>query len=104
MAALLLLCGKWQLTTTYQNCYTVHELAISMAPVLTPLRREQTADNIESGEALLVALKLKVQRQIQLAAPNQDDEMVTLCRLILDIQAVEEELARERYRLSVCRR
>jgi hypothetical protein len=75
-----------------------------MAPVRTTIRREQTPDNIESGEALLVALKLKVQRQIQLAAPNQDDEMVTLCRLILDIQAVEEELARERYRLSVCRR
>lgn len=104
MAALLLLCGKWQLTKTYWNCYTVHELALPMAPIRTPLRKEKTPDNIEYGEALLGALKLKVQRQIQLAAPNQDDEMVTLCRLILDVQAVEEELARERYRLSVCRR
>lgn len=61
----------------------------------------ESADVIEYDEALLASLKMKVQRQIQLAVPDRDDDMVTLCRLILDIEAVESRLGRERYRISL---
>ena len=75
-----------------------------MAPVrTTPLRKEQTPNNIEYGEAILVALKLQAERQLELIAPDQQDNLMVLCRLMLDIRAVQEELSRERWRLSVCR-
>ena len=75
-----------------------------MAPVrTTPLRKEQTPNNIEYGEAILVALKLKAERQLEVIAPDQQDDLLLLCRLMLDIQAVQEKLSRERCRLSVCR-
>ena len=73
-----------------------------MAPVRTTLRKE-TPDNIEYGEAILVALKLKAQRQLEVIAPYQQDNLLVLCRLMLDIHAVQEKLSRERLRLSVCR-
>jgi hypothetical protein len=74
-----------------------------MAPVRTTLRKEQTPDQIEYGEAILVALKLKAERQVELIAPDQHDNLLVFCRLMLDIQAVQEKLSRERWRLSVCR-
>ena len=75
-----------------------------MAPVrTTPLRKEQTPNNIEYGEAILVALKLKAERQLEVIVPDQQDDLLLLCRLMLDIQAVQEKLSRERCRLSVCR-
>jgi hypothetical protein len=55
------------------------------------------------GEAILVALKLKAERQLEVIAPGQQDNLLVLCRLMLDIQAVQEKLSRERWRLSVCR-
>jgi len=73
-----------------------------MTLLRTALRKE-TPDNIEYGEALLVALKLKAERQLEVIAPDQHESLPVLCRLILDIQAVQEKLSRERYRLSVCR-
>ena len=73
-----------------------------MAPVCTTHRKE-TPDQIEYGEAILVALKLKVERQLEVIAPDQQDDLLLLCRLMLDIQAVEEKLGRERWRISVCR-
>jgi len=73
-----------------------------MAPVRTPLRKE-TPDNIEYGEAILVALKLKAEHQLEVIAPDQQDNLLVFCRLMLDIQAVQEKLSRERWRLSVCR-
>ena len=73
-----------------------------MSPVRTAHRKE-TPDNIEYGEAILVALKLKAERQLELAAPYQQDDLLILCRLMLDIQAVQEKLSRERWRISVCR-
>jgi hypothetical protein len=72
-----------------------------MAPVHSPLRKE-TPDNIEYGEAILVALKLKAECQLEVIAPGQHDNLLVLCRLMLDIQAVQEKLSRERWRLSVC--
>ena len=75
-----------------------------MAPVrTTALRKEQTSDNIEYGEAILVALKLKAERQLEVIAPDQQDNLLVLCRLMLDIHAVQDKLSRERWRLSVCR-
>ena len=75
-----------------------------MAPVrTTALRKEQTPDQIEYGEAILVALRLKAQRQIELVAPHQHEDVIRLYSLILDIQAVQEKLSRERWRISVCR-
>jgi hypothetical protein len=74
-----------------------------MMPLRTTLRKEQTPDNIEFGEALLVALRLKAQRQLDLIAAAQNEEAVALWRSMLDIQAVQEKLSRERWRLSVCR-
>jgi plasmid maintenance system killer protein len=73
---------------------------------MTPLRtafQNETAQNIEYGEAILVALKLKAQRQLDLIAAAQNEEAVALWRSMLDIQAVQEKLSRERWRLSVCR-
>ena len=75
-----------------------------MAPVrTTALRKEQTPDQIEYGEAILVAVRLKAQRQIELVAPHQHEDVIRLYSLILDIQAVQEKLSRERRRISVCR-
>jgi hypothetical protein len=73
-----------------------------MMPLRTALRKE-TSDNIEYGQALLVALKLKAERQVEVIAPDQQDNLLVLCRLMLDIQAVQEKLSRERWRISVCR-
>ena len=70
---------------------------------MTPLRttfRKGTSDTIEFGEALLVALRLKAQRQLDLIAAAQNEDAVALWRSMLDIQAVQEKLSRERYRLS----
>jgi hypothetical protein len=72
-----------------------------MAPVRTTLPK-QTPTDIEYGEAILVALKLKAERQLDVIAPNQQENLLVLCRLILDIQNVQEKIGRERYRLSVC--
>ena len=75
-----------------------------MAPVCTTaLRKEQTPDQIEYGEAILVALKRRAERQLELIAPDQHENLLVLCRLMLDIQAVQEKLSRERWRISVCR-
>jgi hypothetical protein len=73
-----------------------------MTPLRTTLRNE-TSDNIEYGEAILVALKLQAECQLELIAPDQQDNLLVLCRLLLDIQAVQEKLSRERWRISVCR-
>ena len=62
-----------------------------------------TPDNIEYGEAILVAFKLKAERQLEVIAADQQDNLLVLCRLMLDIQAVQGNLVRERWRLSVCR-
>jgi hypothetical protein len=65
--------------------------------------RKETPDQIEYGEAILVALRLKAQRQIELVAPHQHEDVIRLYSLMLDIQAVQEKLSRERWRISVCR-
>ena len=73
-----------------------------MAPARTT-RPTETPNNIEYGEALLTALKLKAERQLELMAPDENRNLLALCRLMMDIQAVEHKLSRERYRRSVCR-
>ena len=78
-------------------------VSLPMAPVRTTLRKEQTPDNIEFGEALLVALRLKAHRQLDLIAAAQNEDAVALWRSMLDIQTVQETLSRERYRLSSLR-
>ena len=65
--------------------------------------RKETPDQIEYGEAILVALKLKAERQLEVIAAAQNEEAVALWRSMLDIQFVQEKLSRERWRLSVCR-
>ena len=65
--------------------------------------RKETPDQIEYGEAILVALRLKAQRQIELVAPHQHEDVIRLYSLILDIQAVQKKLSRERWRISVRR-
>jgi len=59
--------------------------------------------NIEYGEAILTALRLKAHRQIEMVTAHQHEDVVVLYRLMLDIQAVQDKLGRERYRLSTCR-
>lgn len=74
--------------------------------IMTALRtalRNETSDNIEYGVAILTALRLKAQRQLELVAPDQDENLLVLCRLILDIQAVQEKISLERYRLTTVR-
>ena len=73
-----------------------------MTAIRTTLRKE-IPDSIEYGEAILVALNLKAERQFEVIAPDQQDNLLVLCRLMLDIQAVQEKLSRERWRISVCR-
>jgi hypothetical protein len=73
--------------------------SLRMTSVHAALQRE-TQDNIEYGEAILAALRLKAQRQLEVIAPNQEEDLLVLCRLILDIHAVQEKLSKERYRLS----
>ena len=70
---------------------------------LRSAHRKETPDQIEYGEAILVALKLKAERQLEVIAPGQQGNLLVLCRLMLDIHAVQEKLSRERWRLSVCR-
>ena len=53
-----------------------------MAPVRTTTLRKETPDNIEYGEAILVALKLKAERQLEVIAPDQLDNLLVLCRLM----------------------
>ena len=78
------------------------ELSFFMTSLRTAPRNE-TSDIIVYGETVLVALQLKAQRQLEVIAPDQQDNLLVLCRLMLDIQAVQEKLSRERWRLSVCR-
>ena len=73
-----------------------------MATLRSALQKE-IAHNIEYGEAVLVALKLKTERQLEVIAPHEHEDLLVLCRLMLDIQAAQEKLSRERWRLSVCR-
>jgi hypothetical protein len=96
----------WQLAIDKQEWKTLQcqELSLPMVPVRTTTLRKETPDEIEYGEAILVALKLKAERQLEVIAPDQQDNLLMLCRLMLDIQAVQEKLSRERWRISVCRR
>jgi hypothetical protein len=73
-----------------------------MTSLRTALQNE-LHHNIEYGEAILTALRLKAQRQIEIVTPHQHEDVVALYRLMLDIQAVQDKLGRERYRLSICR-
>jgi len=71
---------------------------------MTALRtshQEPDVDPIQYGEALLTALRLKAERQIHLISIDQDAGIAAMCRLLLDIQAVQDRLGRERYRLSL---
>jgi len=96
---------SWEVAidNTVQNRLEYRQLSLPMAPVRTTSRIE-TSNDIEYGEAILVALKLKAERQLELIAPNQQDNLLVLCRLMMDIQAVQEKVNRERWRLYVSRR
>jgi hypothetical protein len=74
-----------------------------MAPVRTATVRKETPDNIEYGAAIFVTFKFKTERQLEVIAPHEHEDLLVLCRLMLDIQAAQEKLSRERWRLSVCR-
>jgi hypothetical protein len=70
---------------------------------MTPLRlalQNEIEHNIEYGEALLTALRLRAQRQLDIVALHQHEDVVCLVRLMLDIQAVQSKIGRERYRLA----
>jgi hypothetical protein len=59
-----------------------------MAPVRTTIR-EETPDNIEYGAAILVAFKLQAERQLEVIAPDQQGNLLVLCRSMQDIQAAQ---------------
>lgn len=70
---------------------------------MTSLRtafQEEISDNIQYGEAILTALKLKAERQLELIAPAQPENVVEFWRALLDMQTVQAKLSTERYRLS----
>jgi hypothetical protein len=46
-------------------------------------------------------LNRKAERQLEVIAPDQQGNLLVLCRSMQDIQAVQEKLSRERWRLSV---
>jgi hypothetical protein len=71
-----------------------------MKQLRSALQRE-ISDNIEYGEAILALLKRKAERQLEVIAPAQTEEVAELWRALLDMHDVEVKLARERYRLSV---
>jgi hypothetical protein len=56
-----------------------------MTPVSTALQKDM-ADTIEYGEAILTALRLKAQRQLEMVIPHQHEDVIALYRLMLDIQ------------------
>ena len=72
-------------------------------PPLRTVFQNEISHNIEYGEALLTALRLRAQNQLEIVALHQHEDLVSLCRLMLDIQAVEQKICREIYRLSTCR-
>ena len=76
--------------------------SLPMTLLRTTLGKE-TPNNIEYGEAIFAALRLKAQRQVELVTPHQHEDVIRLYSLILDIQAVQEKISRERYRLSTSR-
>ena len=76
--------------------------SISMTPLRTAIQNE-IANNIEYGEAILTMLTRKAERQLEVVAPDHNEDLLALWRSLLDIQAVQEKLSRERWRLSVCR-
>src|ERR1019366_9810377 len=94
----------WQVASdkTEAKALQYQTSSLPMASVCTTLRNE-TSDNIEYGEAILVAFKLKAERQLEVIAPDQHDNPLVFCRLMLNIHAVQEKLTRERWRISVCR-
>jgi len=73
---------------------------------MTSLRnalQKEISDNIEYGEAVLTMLKRKAERQLEIIAPAQNEQVVEFWRALLDIHVVADRLGRERYRLSVLR-
>jgi len=91
-----IICIVWQVAIDKHilkllNC---QKLSFPMTLLRTPLRKE-TPDNIEYGEAILVAPEGKAQPQLEVIAPDQDKNLPVLCRLILDIQSVQAKLCRE---------
>ena len=76
------------------------ELSFFMTSLRTAPRNE-TSDIIVYGETVLVALQLKAQRQLEVIAPDQQDNLLVLCRLI-QIYTLSKQNSRMRYRLSMC--
>jgi hypothetical protein len=70
-------------------------------PSLRTALHQDASDTIEYGEAILIALNLKLNRQLELAGAAENAEAVAILRLLVHIQAVQEKLSRERYRLSL---
>jgi hypothetical protein len=70
---------------------------------MTPLRsalQKEISDNIEYGEAILTLLKRKAERQLEVIAPAQPENVAEFWRALLDMQTVQAKLSTERYRLS----
>lgn len=61
------------------------------------------AANIEYGEAILTMLKRKAECQLELIAPAQPETVVEFWRAMLDMQTVQAQITRERYRLFTIR-
>ena len=70
-------------------------------------RRAAELASVEDADLLSIYEALRPGRstyaQLEVIASDQQDDLLVLCRLMLDIQAVQEKLSRERWRLSVCR-
>ena len=63
----------WQLAIdrNHTKALQYQELSLPMAPVRTTPLRKETPDQIGYGEAILVALRLKAERQLEVIAPDQ---------------------------------
>lgn len=48
-------------------------------------------------------LKCKAERQLELIAPSQSEQVVEFWRALVDVQTVQAKLCTERYRLSTIR-
>lgn len=66
----------------------------------TALQKE-AADNIELGEALYGMLRRKAESKLAVIAAAQQEDVLEFWRAVMDMQAVQSTLTRERFRLSV---
>lgn len=66
--------------------------------------RERITANVELGEALVLMLTRKAQGHLEKIARTQDEDVVEFSRCLVDLQAVQHQLGKERHRLAALER